>query len=279
MLSPNRQVSNSIKRFSMRPSLNRTWLFVAFIGVALPRLCFPAAGVPKLVDPPASVEQCDRKANRRCPRSGVEHVLHSRPIGGRCPSIPMPARAAPGSPIKPVLLRVYTHETGDVAMAKVLESSGDWRLDDAASDAALDCRFKAGTVDRIPAKTSMKVRYDWDLNALPDDPPEQASARAGGTPNGRIVLVDQEADDLSCEDPTITLPSSILADSRYENVAVTVSARITPSLEVSKVLVDSRPAIPELNDVVAHAFEKMQCTSREPKQRSIWVFRHPELSH
>ena len=168
----------------------RGWMAATF--AILPGICLAAALVPEFAEPVRLEVKCDPAKESTCPRSGIQHMVLPIPIGDRCASVSVPTDVSPSHSNKPVLLKVYSRESGDVASVQMIESSGDPRLDDAAYDAALDCRFQVGTLEGNPAKTIVKLRYTWDASAAPNDTPEQIAARANHPLQG-VTFFGQEA--------------------------------------------------------------------------------------
>ncbi|MCR6632847.1 MAG: energy transducer TonB [Magnetospirillum sp.] len=63
-----------------------------------------------------------------------------------------------------VQLALLVDVDGTVAEAKVTQSSGFPRLDEAARAALSKCRFKPGTADGKPERAWLPYRYTWRLN-------------------------------------------------------------------------------------------------------------------
>lgn len=263
-----------------KPAFRRSGaILAAVLGVSmLPRPGLAAALVPKLAEPVSVDLKCDRAKEKDCPASGVRHYLLPRPIGGQCPSIAVPEGVSRRTAaVKPVLLKVYANGAGDVAWTLLSESSGDWRLDDAAVDAARECRFHMGAVDGQPAKTIVKLRYTWEPNAQPDDPAEQISARALRPSPPLRLQFGPQPEDLECGEASVAVPPNVLADPDFQVAVVRVALRISPPAFVSTTHVFKPSGFPELDDAVAATYRGMPCTIDTPLRKSIWILREQEL--
>jgi protein TonB len=63
-----------------------------------------------------------------------------------------------------VVLDVLVSADGNVADAKVVESSGYAKLDKASLQAGAKCKFKPATRNGQSAQSWVKVRYLWEIN-------------------------------------------------------------------------------------------------------------------
>lgn len=63
-----------------------------------------------------------------------------------------------------VVVAFLIETDGTVAESRVASSSGFERLDEAARAALSLCRFKPGTVDGRPERSSARIQYVWTLN-------------------------------------------------------------------------------------------------------------------
>jgi len=228
--------------------------------------------VPEIAEPLVVYEKCGPR-DLNCSKVGQMHLVLPRPVGDRCPSIPIPLGVPHTDALKPVLVMVYARESGDIAMVKVLESSGDWRLDDAAADAAQDCRFHVGTANGVPAKTAIKLRYTWRTSAVPADTPEQANARASRPLRDIIVADAAQPKGLACEEPKVRPPPEVLADPTFRREQLGVAVRISPPGVVSAVRVNPDNTNASLGRAVVDAFRNTRCTSIEPLSKSVWLLR------
>jgi TonB family protein len=255
-------------------------LFVAALVClsAVTRVCVAAAGVPEVAEPPVDEFKCHPSKTPSCPPSGIQRTVLPRPFGDRCASVPLPVSVSVNAPLKPVVLKVYSFESGDIAGVEVIQSSGIPLLDDAAYDAALNCRFHVGTVNGAPAKTIVKMRYVWDPNASPSDPPEQVAARAS-RPLGNLILMNKEPDppkDLVCSEPKVTPPATVFSGATPGRpIKAFVAARVSaPDARVSFVIAGPRPGIEPLYDLLVTEYQQMHCTVARPMTRGVWVFRN-----